>query len=102
VIKLDDRNKRTEKRDDSHSLRSCGRGKTARPNDEIARHSSNPVAGSWAACSRFTRTAACCSGSSAEVLPAATTSTGAGKRLGHACTRSAFIGADKRNGAHSS
>src|SRR2546423_1207479 len=38
----------------------------------------------------------------AAVLPAATTSTGAGKCLGHACTRSAFIGADKRNGAHSS
>jgi hypothetical protein len=46
LFSLDDRTKRTEKRDDSHSLRSCGRGKTARPKHEIARHSANPVAGS--------------------------------------------------------
>ena len=103
IVSLDDRTKRTEKRDDSHFLRSRGRGKTARLKHEIARHSSNPVAGSRGACSRFTRTATCRSGSGPPaILPAATNSSGARRRLGHACTRSAVVGADKRDGADSS
>jgi len=40
-------------------------------------------------------------GGSPGILPAATTSTGAVKRRGHACTRSAIVGADQRNSPHS-
>src|SRR4029078_8871582 len=46
--------------------------------------------------------APCCSRRRcASILPAATTSPGAVKRRGHACTRSAIVGADKRDRSHS-
>ena len=41
-------------------------------------------------------------GGSSAILPAATTSTGAVKRRGHARTRSAVIGVDKRDSSHPS
>ena len=41
-------------------------------------------------------------GGSAAILPAATTSTGAVKRRGHARTRSAVVGADKGDSSHPS
>ena len=41
-------------------------------------------------------------GGSPAILPAATTSTGAVKRRGHARTRSAVVGVDKGDGAHPS